>query len=77
MMQYYHRGSVKTLLGKQEPLSWLTIQDLFRQLATALAYLHERGVVHGDIKPSNILIADDGRPVISDFGIAKDYGKFG
>lgn len=77
LLPYYHRGSMKTLLSKKEPLSWVMVQDLFRQLASGVAYLHERGVIHGDLKPSNILLADDGRPIVSDFGIAKDHGRFG
>ncbi|KPA86484.1 protein kinase putativeMAP kinase kinase-like protein [Leptomonas pyrrhocoris] len=77
LLPYYHRGSLRTQLGKEEPMSWVTVQDMFRQLASGVAYLHERGIVHADIKPSNIMIADDGRPVISDFGIAKDHGPLG
>ncbi|KPI83547.1 protein kinase putative MAP kinase kinase-like protein [Leptomonas seymouri] len=77
LMPYYHRGSLRTQLGKQEPMSWVAVQDMFRQLASGVAYLHERGIIHADIKPSNIMIADDGRPVISDFGIAKDHGHLG
>lgn len=77
LLPYYHRGSLRARLGKQEPMSWVAVQDMFRQLASGVAYLHERGIVHADIKPSNVMIADDGRPVISDFGIAKDHGTLG
>ncbi|KAG5491305.1 hypothetical protein JIQ42_01203 [Leishmania sp. Namibia] len=77
LLPYYHRGSLRALLSKQEPMSWVAVQDMLRQLASGVAYLHERGIVHADLKPSNVLIADDGRPVISDFGIAKDNGAFG
>ena len=40
-------------------------------LADALAYSHDRGVLHRDVKPENVLFAPDGRPVLMDFGIAK------
>jgi eukaryotic-like serine/threonine-protein kinase len=41
-----------------------------RQVALGLAYAHEQGVVHRDIKPDNILVDREGRPVITDFGVA-------
>ncbi|HKO17102.1 MAG TPA: protein kinase [Gemmatimonadaceae bacterium] len=45
---------------------------ILRDVADALAYAHERGVVHRDIKPDNIIIAaDTGRPMVTDFGIAR------
>ena len=44
---------------------------LARELCAALAYAHGRGVVHRDIKPENVLLGEDGRPKLSDFGIAR------
>jgi serine/threonine protein kinase len=40
-------------------------------LARALAYAHEQGIVHGDVKPANIMINEDGRVMLTDFGIAR------
>lgn len=57
------------------PLELAAKLKLFRQVCSAVEYAHQNLIVHRDIKPGNILIAQDGTPKLLDFGIAKLVGE--
>ena len=52
-------------------LSTREIMVLFNKICSALAYAHQRGVMHRDLKPGNILVDNEGQPYVLDFGLAK------
>lgn len=58
-------------------LDWRSRLGLLQSVCTAIGQAHELGLVHGDIKPSNVLVDRDGNPRIIDFGIARDLGGSG
>ena len=66
-------GVTGTPLSEQmgKPMDWRSAVDLVLQIAQALAYAHANNVIHRDLKPDNILMNAEGRPVLSDFSIAK------
>ena len=57
------------LLGDGQRYEPLGIIDLLRPIASALDYAHSRATIHRDVKPANILLADDGRTLLTGFGL--------
>ena len=70
IMPYCSNGSLYTRVQKHGPLAVEQVVDVGLSIGRALAAVHEKGFVHRDVKPSNILLDDTDRPRLSDFGIA-------
>jgi FixJ family two-component response regulator len=69
-MEYLSGGTLAARM--REGITSLAALRLTSQIAKALDAIHTRDVVHRDLKPQNIMFRDNGRPVIVDFGLAKD-----
>ncbi|WP_052423512.1 serine/threonine-protein kinase [Nonomuraea candida] len=70
-MDFFEHGSLRDKVRKEGPLPVLEVLRAGVKLAGALAAVHDAGVLHGDIKPQNILISRYGEPAIADFGVAR------
>ena len=59
--------------GRRLPLP--EVMRIGRAIANGLDYAHARGVIHRDVKPSNFMVAEDGRVVVMDFGLAMNVAQ--
>jgi hypothetical protein len=70
-MEYLEGGSLEERIQRGGALPLEEAESIIIQMAGALDYAHKKGIIHRDIKPGNIIIDEEGRAVITDFGIAK------
>ena len=71
VMEYINAKSLTSILKNNEKLSVEKVIDIIFKCCKALEYAHAKNVIHRDIKPGNILLADSGDVKIVDFGVAK------
>lgn len=69
VMEYLAGGTLRSQIGKT--IQFDEAARLLVPITKALAYAHQQGIVHRDVKPTNILLSATGDPLLSDFGIAK------
>lgn len=71
VMPYISGGTLRDELKQVGALAFFKVVDYLEQLAAALDFAHERGAIHRDVKPANILKTPEGRLVLTDFGLVK------
>jgi serine/threonine protein kinase len=68
--------TLREWIGSSPRPKWHAICEVMLQLAAGISVVHNAGMVHRDIKPDNVLLTDDGRVVLIDFGLARVQRKF-
>ncbi|MEN3536978.1 serine/threonine-protein kinase [Microbispora sp. ZYX-F-249] len=70
VMELLRARSLEELIRQEGPLPPRRVADIGRQVLGALRAVHAKGILHRDVKPSNVLVTDDDRAVLTDFGLA-------
>ncbi len=70
-MEYVPGRSLKALVREQGPLDPMVAIDIVTQILQAARFAHARGVIHRDLKPHNVILDEEGRARVTDFGIAQ------
>jgi serine/threonine-protein kinase len=74
-MDYLAGRSLKTLVEKEGKIAPERVRQILGDVCAGLAYIHSKGFIHGDIKPSNILFNENGRALVTDLGFARAMTK--
>ena len=74
-MELVDGSSLEEELRRGRRFNWREVSQVGIQTARALRHAHDRGVIHRDLKPGNLLLAADGTVKLSDFGIARLFGN--
>ncbi len=75
VMEYVRGQTLKQVIRSRGPLLTEEAVDIMKQLSSAVAEAHSRGIIHRDIKPQNVIVMADGSVKILDFGIATAKGS--
>ena len=71
VFEFVQGENLKQLINREGALPVRDAVQLALQVAGALGYAHDRGIVHRDVKPQNVILNEDGRAKVTDFGIAR------
>ena len=69
-MTYVDGESLKNLVNDEGPMTSTKALEIISQAAEAMSFIHSHGILHRDIKPDNLMLDDDGRAYLMDFGLA-------
>lgn len=73
VMEYISGITLKEYMSQQKEIKWNEAVHFIQQILKALRHAHEKGVIHRDIKPQNIMLLQDGTIKVTDFGIARFF----
>lgn len=71
IMPYYRNGSLADRIERDGAIPWGVSVSMMTSVSAAIAHAHDHDVLHLDLKPANVMLADDASPLVADFGIAK------
>lgn len=71
VMPFINGGTLQGILAQGEPLKLPLIASYLDQMAAAIDYAHERGIIHRDVRPTNVLLNSEGSLMLRDFGMVK------
>jgi eukaryotic-like serine/threonine-protein kinase len=68
VMDYLDQGSLEERISNRQTLEVVQALELFQELATGMMHMHNKGILHCDLKPGNVMLDHEGKPRIADFG---------
>ena len=77
VFEYVEGETLKELVEREGPLPVRRAIELGLEIGRAIAFAHQQGLIHRDVKPQNVLLSDDGRARVTDFGIARSLDAVG
>merc|ERR1711976_248775 len=74
-MEFIEGQSIGDLLDAEGKLEVEEAANIVLQVADALDYAHQEGIIHRDIKPDNVILTEEGIPKLCDLGLVRDFGN--